>query len=155
MLRKRETIGDGQWPERRGEARVLVENPDGAEQWALHSILAAAGHDVAVCVGPNRARGVRCPLVEDGRCALAEGADVVLSSLSLSQLESREVIRALRERLPATPVIVAAPPARATLYADTLEGCSIERPPLTVERVRNAISDATSSSSSMTPPAPR
>lgn len=145
MRSKKETIGNQEWPDRRGEARVLVENPDGAEQWALQSLLAAAGYDVAVCAGPNAARKVRCPLVEGDRCALAEGADVVLSSLPLSQQASRAVIRSLRAQVPDTPVIVEVSAPRAEFYAETLEGCSVERLPMTAERVRRAISQATNS----------
>lgn len=145
MRRNKETIGNQEWPDRQGEARVLVENSDGAQEWALQGILGAAGYDVAVCPGPSRARRVRCPLVEDGQCALAEGADVVLNSLSLSQQTSRDVIRSLRAQLPETPVVVEVTTSGAQLHADTLDGCLVERLPMTRERVPDAISEALSS----------
>lgn len=142
MWRRNETIGNQEWPERRGLARVLVEDPDGAEQWARTSILTQAGYDVAACRGPGATGPPRCPLVEQGTCAMAEGADVVLSSLPVTQRASREVIRSLRTRLPDTPVVVEAPHAQATLYADALEGCQVEATPLTQGRLRQVVATA-------------
>ena len=143
MRHKKETIGNGAWPDRRGRARVLVENAGGAERLALNAILAGAGYDVSVCPGPDTSRGLLCPLVEDGGCRLAQGADVVLNSLSLSRPESRDVVRCLRSQVPDTPVIVEVPTPRATRYADILEGCQVEPFPMTSGRVRQAVSQVT------------
>jgi hypothetical protein len=98
-------IEPGMWPERRGRARVLIESPDAAVLWAHEEILREAGYDVAGCTGPTAGAAdagfqhrsfvlegaepatptVRrlCPLVEGQRCALVEGADVIVSSAGL------------------------------------------------------------------------
>jgi hypothetical protein len=41
------------WPERSGEARVLVEHPDTAESLAHAETLRRAGYDAAVCPDPT------------------------------------------------------------------------------------------------------
>jgi hypothetical protein len=101
-MKKRATIHPGDWPARKGRARVLVESPDHAELWAHAETLREAGFDVAVCIGPVRGRkniqlrpdageprvaerrpAMACPLLVDGRCSLTEGADVIVTSADL------------------------------------------------------------------------
>lgn len=123
LRRRRRKRAPGEWPERQGRARVLVEEADPASGWAVQKLLQNEGYDVAVCGGPEILG--RCFLVEDGRCPLAEGADVVLNSLSLSQPDRREVVEALRARLPGTPVIVGVPQPQAAKHAALLEGCRL------------------------------
>jgi hypothetical protein len=48
-------IDHGEWPERDGRRRVLVENPDDAELWAHARVLLEAGYEVATCTGPAAA----------------------------------------------------------------------------------------------------
>jgi hypothetical protein len=83
--RKPRTIEPPIWPARRGRARVLVENPDGAEVWAHTEALREAGYDVASCFGPSARARVVCPLVSDGRCAAVADADVVISTMTTTQ----------------------------------------------------------------------
>jgi hypothetical protein len=75
------------WPARSGKARVLIENPDRADLWAHADLLRKAGYDVAMCGGPtdDEAEGrTVCPLVAQGHCPLADGADVVVSTTALT-----------------------------------------------------------------------
>ena len=92
-----EVARDHEWPERTERSRVLVENPDRAELLAHATILRDAGYDVAVCCGPRATSGEKghCPLVDGERCSLVDGADVVVSTTSLSRGD--EIISALDE----------------------------------------------------------
>ena len=83
--RKPHVIEAGEWHERRGRDRVLVENPDAAELWAYAETLRDAGYDVATCTGEHPDGEDRCPLIETGRCGLVAGADVVVSTCSAGQ----------------------------------------------------------------------
>lgn len=132
----------GKWPTRSGRARVLVEDADGASQWAVRGILAQARYDVAVCDGPERLPKHRCPLVTDGRCSLAEGADVVLNSLPLTHEPNRDLLDALRARLPETPVIVEETRLRASRYQDAMGGCRLLPAPTNGRAILTAV-DAT------------
>ncbi|HWQ24304.1 MAG TPA: hypothetical protein VNK94_09390 [Gaiellaceae bacterium] len=89
-----------------GQLRVLIEHPDEATGLALASVLRGEGFAVAVCPGP--AESERCPLVGPEGCAAAHGADVVVTALGLDRPAGREVLAALRARLPGTPLVVAA-----------------------------------------------
>ena len=114
-----------EWPEQNGKARVLIENPDGADLWAHADVLRKAGYDVATCVGPTtetehvpwfrrrlldwedpqpteRQKRTLCPLVAEGRCPLVEGADVVVSTSQLT--DSREILAILSAR--SSPALV-------------------------------------------------
>ena len=103
-------IEHGEWPERSGCRRVLIENPDAADLWAHAGILGDAGYDVVTCLGPSApgtvpANGTAtfCPLVEHGDCPLVEGADVVVSTTCVTG--SREILASLTSRrLPALVV---------------------------------------------------
>jgi CheY-like chemotaxis protein len=94
------------WPERAGRARVLIEDSDGGTSAAARQILQKAGYDVAVCCGPEYLSDRRCPLVADGTCAAAAGADVILCSLRLGMPENAAVVRALRAQHPSTPIVI-------------------------------------------------
>jgi hypothetical protein len=126
----------GHWPDRAdGRARVLVEESDGAQAWATQQLLERHGYDVAVCEGPMGHGGAPCPLVRTGQCPLAEGADVILNGFSLSNRENREVMKALRRRVPATTTIVEVPLPEARRRADLLEGCRVAAQPLSPQRL--------------------
>ncbi len=86
-----------EWPARSGKARVLIENPDRADLWAHADLLRKAGYDVAMCGGPTDEEAQErtvCPLVANGHCPLVEGADVVVSTTSLT--DGREIHAKLR-----------------------------------------------------------
>ena len=95
---------------------MLLESPDREENNARIDALRRAGYAVAVCPGPT-AEG-RCPLAGDEGCAVAHGADLVVSSLGLSEVAEREPLSALRTRLPDLPVLVEADAETAARWPD-------------------------------------
>jgi DNA-binding response OmpR family regulator len=140
-LRSRATRSSPQpWPWV-GQPRVLIEHPDESAGLALASILRQAGYAVAVCPGPEHSE--HCPLTGPEGCAVAHGADVVVSSLGLERPEAREVLQALRMRRPGTPLIVEVPPGDKAEWRDLLEGCDLIASPVVPEqlvaRVRAAL----------------
>ena len=68
------------WPRAATGQRVLVER----RGWFADRRVAAlrdAGYDVRQCTGPDQRSGRACPLVEEGRCRLAEEADCIVTLL--------------------------------------------------------------------------
>jgi DNA-binding response OmpR family regulator len=116
-----------------GRPRVLIEHPDESAGLALAAILRQAGYGVAVCPGPEQSE--RCPLTGPEGCAVAHGADVIVSSLGLERPEAREVLQALRMRRPETPLIVEVPPGDEAEWQDLLEGCDLIASPVEPEKL--------------------
>jgi hypothetical protein len=135
------TMHPEDWPEQSGKPRVLIENPDQADLWAHADVLREAGYDVAVCAGPTaepervpwfrrlfwadpepveRPERTLCPLLSEGHCPLVEGADVVVSTTSLT--DSHEIL--------------------ATLSARSSPGVVVEGTTAGLERERDAIRDS-------------
>jgi hypothetical protein len=83
---------------------VLVEVA--GRRWSGERAADAAGLATAMCAGP-RARGEHgCPVLEGGRCPLADGADVIVVLLDPDDERSEALVRAHREQSPGTPVLV-------------------------------------------------
>jgi GNAT superfamily N-acetyltransferase len=68
------------WPRASAGRRVLVERRGWFEDGRV-AALRAAGNDVRQCPGPDQRAGRACPLVESGRCRLAEDADRIVTLL--------------------------------------------------------------------------
>jgi GNAT superfamily N-acetyltransferase len=88
-------LGAPPWPEAgvRGP-RVLVESRNG--RWGGEAQLREAGFQVAVCPGPTgRVAEDPCPLLEGRRCALVDGADIVVNDLSPDEPVHRHLTAAL------------------------------------------------------------
>jgi GNAT superfamily N-acetyltransferase len=68
------------WPRTSSGQRILVERRGWFADRRV-AALRAAGHEVRQCSGPDRRTGRACPLVGEGRCALAEGADLIVTLL--------------------------------------------------------------------------
>lgn len=133
------------WPGRMDwRARVLVENADAGVGYAMQNLLKDEAFDVQYCGGPDHLRGHRCPLVTEGRCALVEGADVVVHSLNPDRPDQAAVLRAIKKLHPDTPVVVEVPTPAREAHADLLEGCTIVPMPATrtaiIDGVRRALS---------------
>ena len=128
-----------------GQPRVLIEHPDESAGLALASILRQAGYAVAVCPGPEQSE--RCPLTGPEGCAIAHGADVVVSSLGLERPEAREVLEALRLRCSGTPLIVVTPPGDRPRQQDLPEGCDLIASPVVPEQLVACVRDALARSS--------
>jgi hypothetical protein len=138
-----------EWDEHRdGRPRALVENPDFGVGFAIERVLAAEGYDVSVCGGPDRLRGHRCPLIAEGRCGLAEGADVIVHSLNPDRLEHLTVLRGLRSRYPHTPLVVEVPTPAVERHRGVLSGCTVVAMPVTRDTLVSAVA------SSLRAPAP-
>ncbi len=118
------------WP---GHPRVLIEHPDEEVGLSLASILRQAGYAVAVCPGPERSE--RCPLTGPEGCAVAHGADVVVSSLDLDRPEAREVLQALQARCPETALVVEVAPGQEVEWQDILQGCDLFVSPVVPEQL--------------------
>jgi hypothetical protein len=125
------------WPER---PRVLVESADDWANLEVTSALRKAGYGVAVCPGPLEHE--RCPLAGSEGCAIAHGADVVVSSLGLGRRESREVLEALRVRCPEVPLVVQVSPGEDEEWPDLLQGCELVHSPLAADQVVAAVGRA-------------
>lgn len=138
------------WPQR---PRVLLENPDGDAGLVAAAALRRAGYAVAICPGPveeGRPPG-RCPLVAHEGCALADGADVIVTSLGLDYAENQDVVRALRAHYPETPLVVEAPPEAAGRYPELLEGCDVVASPAAPEALVAAVRKATERGQALSP----
>ena len=142
--RRHEDIEPGEWPERSGKARVLIENRDPAELWARSEALREAGYDVATCTGPSEGEGEHkhCPLLEGRGCALVDGADVVMSTCAIA--ESRGILAALTSQ--GTPrVVFEAPEPEFDRYRDVAEGAKLIAMPLTEQGLLDAVAEVAAS----------
>lgn len=85
--------------------RVLVECDEPSIQDGLERVLRDRGYTVSLCAGPaSRASG--CPLVVSGQCGLLEDAQVVVHALDHTDRSNREVLSALVQSAPDTPIVV-------------------------------------------------
>jgi hypothetical protein len=76
-----------------GRRRVLVEGPD---SWAWRPALVAAGYEVVTCRGPSPYE--QCPLLLQGTCAAASGADEIVCELPSDVRD--DIMDALEEQYP-------------------------------------------------------
>jgi len=134
-------IETGDWPEREGRKRVLVENPDGAQLWAYAEVLREAGYDVATCAGEHPDGGDRCPLIETGRCGLVEGADVVFSTCSIPRGDR---LLAVLGSQGSTPIVFEATRPDFERYAHLAENATLIATPVTEQTLLDAIALARS-----------
>jgi hypothetical protein len=143
---------------------VLIEHPDGADLWAHADALREAGYDVAVCRGPSgaaervprfrRPRGywedsqpverterTLCPLISEGHCPLAEGADVVVSSTRVT--DGREIVAALSGRS-APALVVEGTTLELKRYGDAIGGATEIEVPVSPKQLVQAVERAKS-----------
>ena len=134
-------IETGDWPEREGRRRVLVENPDGAQLWAYAEMLREAGYDVATCAGEHPDGGNRCPLIETGRCGLVEGADVVFSTCSIPRGDK---LLAVLGTQGSTPIVFEATQPDFERYSHLAQSATLIATPVTEQTLLAAIAQARS-----------
>lgn len=102
--------------------RVVVEHEDPVWRWAAAGVLEQAGYQVLGCGGPHELADGKCPMVTTGRCALIEGADVVVNGLGIREPVHQDVLGAVQGSS-SVPVLVELPsPQRERLAAD-FPGC--------------------------------
>jgi hypothetical protein len=120
---------------------VLIEATNWSARQAMAQTLAQAGFRPIACPGPVGS-DTRCTLAAGAGCPAAEQADVVVHALQPGDPRNREVLAALRRRLPGTPVIVEVPEPVARSRPEAYEGCVVIPAPMSaavlVEAVRNA-----------------
>ncbi len=143
-MAKPSSIDPGDWPEPSGRPRILVESPDRADLWAHAETLREAGFDVAVCAGPvdptepEGKTATTCPLLSNGRCSLAEGADVLVTSADL--LDAEELVGAHARS--GSVVVVESTQAAAAGF----EAARVVTMPVTERRLLEAVTAALSPS---------
>ena len=87
------------WPRAAAGQKILVERRGWFEDRHV-AALRAAGNEVRQCTGPDRRSGLTCPLVEEGRCRLAEDADRIVTMLPGDDADCLAVTEAHRRRWP-------------------------------------------------------
>jgi len=117
----------------------LIENSDMGVGFAAEHVLQDAGFEVAVCGGPDRLPHHECPLVDEGRCSLAENADAVVHSLNPDRPDHAAVLRALQDRLPGVPVVVEVPAPSMVRHEELLAGCTVLPAPATRTSLVDAV----------------
>ena len=101
--------------------RVLIEHPDPAAQDVLARGLEKHGYEVLTCGGP-RAAGcteVSCPLLWQESCGAVDGADVVISGLSLHTAPERMILRRISQAPGAPQLVLEATPGDAAGLLET------------------------------------
>ena len=139
MRHRKDKIDPGEWEERRGRDRVLVENPDRSQLWAYAETLREAGYEVATCAGEHPDGHDRCPLLERGRCTLVDGADVVVSTCSMQRGDRLLAVLGTRG---STPVVFEAPPPDFEKYAHLAENATLVPTPVTERGLLDAVGEA-------------
>ena len=92
------------WPPRETRPRILVEVA--GRRWSHEHAAEAAGLALTMCAGPGHRLGHGCPVLEGGRCPLADGADAIVMLLDPADARSQELIEAHRRNNPGIPVLV-------------------------------------------------
>lgn len=124
-----------------GQTRVLVEATEWGDRELISTVLRRAGYATAGCPGPEGS-GQRCTLAAGQGCGAAEQADVVVHALRRSDHRNLEALRALRQRLPGTPVVVEVPRSLVDRHPDDYDGCVVVDPPLTEAALLAAVAAA-------------
>lgn len=122
--------------------RVLIEATEWRAREQIASILRDEGYETVACPGPEGS-GQRCTLAAGHGCSAAEEVDVVVHALRTWDPRNLEALRALRRRLPATPVVVEVPSVELERRSAELTGCIVieapYQPPDLVAAVARAI----------------
>lgn len=92
------------WPPGERRPRVLVEVA--GRRWAGEQAADAAGMATAMCAGPAGRSNHGCPVLEGGRCPLADEADAIIVLLDPEDERTAELVKAHRDQSPGTPVLV-------------------------------------------------
>jgi hypothetical protein len=92
------------WPPDDRRPRVLVEVA--GRRWSGEVAADAAGLATAMCAGPAAREAHGCPVLEGGRCPLADEADAIIVLLDPDDERSARLVEAHRTQSPGTPVFV-------------------------------------------------
>ncbi len=92
------------WPSGERRPHVLVEVA--GRRWSGERAAEAAGLATAMCAGPAVRGDHGCPVLDGGRCPLADDADAIVVLLDPDDERSAQLVQAHRDRSPGTPVLV-------------------------------------------------
>ena len=127
------------WPRETNSLRVLVECEEPTVQDGLERALRSAGHATAACAGPASRGSGHCPLVVDGRCGLVEDADVVVHAFDPDRADLAQVLHAIHDRCPMTPVIVEVSSGTDVRATSAIAACHTLRYPATAGAVVDTV----------------
>lgn len=96
------------WPPADHRPKVLVEVAGG--RWAGERPANDAGLATALCSGPERRHRTGCPVLDGGRCPLADGADVIVILLDPEAERTASLIAEHARLQPGKPILVASGP---------------------------------------------
>lgn len=92
------------WPPNAEGHKVLVAAPGG--RWSSADAAVKAGCVTAVCSGPNRRHHGGCPVLEGGRCPLADNADAIVILLDPDDEQTQQLVALHRKNRPGVPIFV-------------------------------------------------
>lgn len=92
------------WPPADSRPKVLVEVA--GRRWAGERPANDAGLATALCSGPQRRRRAGCPVLEGGRCPLADDADVIVVLLDPEEDQTQQLIIRHARQHPGVPILV-------------------------------------------------
>lgn len=92
------------WPPGDDRPRVLVEIA--GRRWSGEASAADSGLATAVCAGPDGRVRHGCPVLEGGRCPLADGADAIVMLLDPEDKRSQRLVDAHRQHAPGRPMLI-------------------------------------------------
>jgi len=91
------------WPPDEDRPRVLIEVA--GRRWAGERAAEAAGLATAMCSGPAGRRYQGCPVLDGGRCPLADDADAIIVLLDPHDDRTTALLDAHRRAVPGRPVL--------------------------------------------------
>jgi DNA-binding NarL/FixJ family response regulator len=121
--------------------RVVVEAAEWGAREQMAAALRAEGYEALTCPGPEGS-GHRCTLAAGDGCRAAEEAHVVVHALGPWDLRNVEALRALRRRLPNTPVVVEVSAVDAARRTAELQGCVVVDAPCSPAEIVDAVARA-------------
>jgi hypothetical protein len=114
------------WPSADRRPHVLVEVA--GRRWAGERAAEAAGLGTAMCAGPAARGDHGCPVLDGGRCPLADEADAIIVLLDPDDERTARLVQAHRDRSPGTPVLVRHHPRADGTDAALVPGCITVEP---------------------------
>jgi hypothetical protein len=92
------------WPPKAEGDKVLVAASGG--RWSGADAAEKAGCVTAVCSGPSRRPRGGCPVLERGRCPLADNADAIVILLDPDDEQTQQLVALHRKNRPGVPIFV-------------------------------------------------
>lgn len=108
------------WPPKDDRPRVLIEIA--GRRWSGEGQADQEGLATAICSGPGGRVRHGCPVLEGGRCPLADGADAILMLLDPDDERSQRLVESHRRYAPGRPVLVRAAPG-SSADGDVADPC--------------------------------